>query len=85
MKYQFILLVSLLILVGCSQLMRGQEQPVVTKNAKESVYFTTCSGAVENWGTCSAKALRTCVKGYSIVEKTENANGGFRTLTFKCN
>ena len=75
----------LLTLTGCAQLMKGQEQPVITKNAKDSVYYTTCTGAVENWGSCYNKAARTCEKGYAILEKTENANGGFRTMTFKCN
>ncbi len=72
-------------LAGCAQLMSGQEQPVVMKNAKENIYYTTCSGAVENWGSCYNKASRSCSKGYTIFEKTENANGGFRTMTFKCN
>ncbi len=72
-------------LTGCVQLMNGQEQSVVSKNTKEGIYYTTCSGAVEAWGSCYNKASRTCVKGYAILEKTENANGGFRTMTFKCN
>ncbi len=71
-------------MVGCAQLMKGQEQPVITKNAKDGTFFTTCSGAVENWSSCNSKAMRTCSNGYQIVEKTENANGGFRTLTFQC-
>jgi uncharacterized protein YceK len=70
---------------GCAQLISGQEQSVVPKNAKEGIYYTTCSGAVETWNSCYNKASRTCEKGYKIVEKTENANGGFRTMTFKCN
>ncbi len=75
----------LLILVsGCAQLMNGQEQPVVTQNAKDRTYYTTCSGAVENWGTCYDKASRTCGNGYKILDKTDNANGGSRTMTFRC-
>ena len=72
-------------MVGCAQLMDGQEQPVVMRNAKEKIYYTTCSGIVENWGSCYNKGARSCSKGYEIIEKTENANGGFRTMTFKCN
>lgn len=75
----------LIALNGCAQLMNGQEQSVVPKNAKEGTYYTTCSGAVETWGNCYKKASRTCEKGYAILEKTENGNGGFRTMTFKCN
>ena len=63
--------------------MNGQEQPVITK--KDGTLYTTCSGAVENWGSCNSKALRRCGKNYQLLEKTENANGGFRTMTFKCN
>lgn len=70
-------------LVGCAQLMKGQEQSVVL--LKDKTYHTSCSGAVEFWNNCYDKASRTCDKGYSIIEKTENANGGFRTMTFKCN
>lgn len=73
----------LLSLCGCSQLMRGQEQPVIT--TKSGDFYTTCSGAVENWGTCHNKASKVCAKGYQALEKTENANGGFRTMLFKCN
>ncbi len=71
-------------LTGCAQLMKGQEQPVVMQNAKENIYYTTCSGAVESWGNCYEKASRTCSGGYKILEKTDNANGGFRTMTFRC-
>ena len=72
------------LLSGCAQLMNGQEQPVITKNTKEKLFYTTCSGAVEFWGSCYKKASRTCVNGYLITEKTENANGGFRSMTFQC-
>ena len=75
-------LVLALFVAGCAQLMNGQEQPVITK--KDNSYYTTCSGAVETWSSCYNKASRTCEKGYAILEKTENANGGFRTMTFKC-
>ena len=79
---KFVALVLALFLTGCAQLMSGQAQPVITK--KDNSYYTTCSGAVETWGSCYNKASRTCEKGYTVLEKTENANGGFRTMTFKC-
>ena len=82
---KLLLIAFAICLVGCAQLMKGQEQPVVVKNAKDNIYYTTCSGAVEYWGSCYNKAARTCNKNYAILEKTENANGGFRTMTFKCN
>ena len=72
-----------LALSGCAQLMQGQEQPVVAK--KEGVYYTTCSGAVENFGSCNKKAMATCSKGYSVLDKFQDSNGTMRSLTFKCN
>jgi hypothetical protein len=57
----------------------------IMRNAKEKIYYTTCSGIVENCGSCCKKGARSCRKGYAIIEKTENANGGFRTMIFKCN
>jgi len=83
MKNVYIGLVVLPLLAGCAQLMSGQEQPVISK--KDGMFYTTCSGAVETWASCYNKAAKTCEKGYTTLEKTENANGGFRTMTFKCN
>lgn len=77
-------LLTLLLLVSCKQLTKGQEQPVIEKNFKEKVFFTTCSGAVENWGNCNNKALRTCEKGYVEISKFESPVGGRRELTFQC-
>jgi len=85
MKHAYIGLVILALLAGCAQLMHGQEQPVITKNPKENIYYTTCSGTVEHWVNCYNKASRTCSKGYSTIDKTDNANGGIRNMTFKCN
>ena len=81
MKYVGLILLGLI--AGCAQLMSGQEQPVITK--KDGMFYTTCSGAVENFGTCNKKALATCSKGYSVVDKFQDANGANRSLTFKCN
>lgn len=72
------------LLVGCAQLMNGQPQPVVVKDYKQKIMFTTCTGAAEDWGTCNSKAMTACTTGYSVLEKTENPNGGIRALTFQC-
>ena len=73
-------------LSGCAQLTNGQAQmqPVVVKVAREHIMFTTCSGAVEDWGTCNSKAMKACPNNYIVLEKTEDANGLFRNLTFQC-
>ncbi len=83
MKY--ILTIILISLVGCAQLMQGQQQPVTYKNLKEKIMFTTCSGSVEYWGSCFEKAKNTCQNGYIVLEKNENPTSGRRDLTFKCN
>jgi hypothetical protein len=70
---------------GCAQLTSGQEQPVLTRNAKEGIYYTTCSGAVENFSTCNAKAMKRCTKGYVVVENYQDSNGTIRSITFQCN
>jgi hypothetical protein len=86
MKHQYFVLIviSTILLLGCAQLMKGQEQPVNLINVKNKIFYTTCSGAVETWRNCYDKASRTCPNGYKISDKTENANGGYRTITFSC-
>ena len=79
-----LLLVVLVLLSGCSQLQHGQEQPVVTKNAKEAIYYTTCAGAVEDWPSCYDKASRTCNKNYVVLSREDNNRGTKRELTFQC-
>ena len=73
-------------LVGCAQLQRGQLQPVKRIDKKDPIYATTCSGAVEDWGSCFAKAKATCPNGYEVLEKFEkpDAGGITRELTFGC-
>ena len=83
MKY--FLLSIFAMLTGCAQLMHGQQQPVIKASAKENIYFTTCSGAVEDWGSCNTKAKNTCATGYDVVKRFESAVGGRRELTFQCN
>lgn len=84
MKQLLVLIV--LLLSACSSLMNGEKalQPVQVLDAKQQLMFTTCSGAVEDWGSCNRKANKTCVNGYEIVKKLETPIGGKRELTFRC-
>ncbi len=75
-------LVLTIALSGCAQLMNGQIQPVVLKG--NNLYYTTCSGAVENMASCNRKAMETCGNGYNILDKFQDANGAIRSLTFEC-
>jgi hypothetical protein len=79
-------IVCIFFLSACSSLMNpeGALQPVQVSDAKQQLMFTTCSGAVEDWGSCNRKANKSCVKGYEIVKKLETPIGGKRELTFKC-
>ena len=80
-----LLIVSLMLaLSGCARLEHGDQQPVIVKDENKQIMFTTCSNVAEDWGTCYSKALKTCPNDYLILEKTENANGGYRSLTFQC-
>jgi len=81
MKYG--LLISLLLLTACAQLMKGAEQPVM-QYRDANTFRTTCSGAVEHWGSCNLKANRTCSNGYVIIEKIADANAVHRELIFSC-
>lgn len=77
------LLIALALMIsGCAQLMHGQSQPVVIKG--DNLMATTCSGSVEDWGSCNKKALKACPNGYNVVEKVESPIGGRRDLTFQC-
>ena len=72
-----------LLFSGCKQLMQGEMQPVIAK--KDGVYFTTCSGLAETWGTCHDKARDTCKGDYKVLDRFETpTGGGRRELTFKC-
>ena len=71
-----------ILLTGCAQLSKGELQPV--ENRGQGTYFTTCSGAVEDWNSCNRKAKDTCKNGYEILNKYENSVGGRRELTFLC-
>lgn len=73
-----------LLLSACSQLMKGEEQPV-RQFRDINTYKTACGGAVETWGSCYAKAKRTCSNGYEVVEQDGNSTGTVRTMVFTCN
>jgi len=81
---KLLMTVLVLALSGCTQLLSGQEQPVLVKDPNLHIMYTTCNGAAEGWDTCATKATKTCTNGYTVIEKTENAQGGFRSLTFQC-
>jgi len=72
----------LVLLSGCAQLMHGEQQPVISKG--KGAFFTTCSGSVEDWGSCYRKAGKTCPNGYEVLNKFESAVGGRREFTFSC-
>ena len=78
-----ILILTLMLVTSCAQLMKGAEQPV-TQYRDTKTYRTTCSGAVEDWGSCARKAARTCANGYQIDEKTQDSYGAIRTMIFSC-
>lgn len=77
-----IVILLMLTLLGCAQLMKGDLQPVIS--LKGGDMFTTCSGAVEDWSSCNAKARRTCPTGYELLKRDESPVGGKRELTFRC-
>lgn len=86
MKFAVILLGIVVVLSGCAQLQKGQLQPVKRIDKKDPIYSTTCSGAVEDWGSCYAKAKATCASGYDVLDKFEkpDAGGVTREFTFQC-
>jgi hypothetical protein len=76
--------VLVFVLSGCAQLMNPQAQPVVVKDANQQIIYTTCSGLVEDWGTCHSKAMKTCPNNYIVLDKIQESNGVFRSVTFQC-
>jgi len=79
-----LIVILLALLSSCAQLMHGQSQPVKAINEKQGIFFTSCSGAVEDWASCHNKAIQTCPKGYQILDKSEDVMGGIRKQTFQC-
>jgi len=82
---KLLIVVLMLSLSACAQLQRGEMQPVKRIDVKEPIYFTTCSGMVEDWASCNKKAMKTCPNGYSVTNKEENPTAGRRDMTFRCN
>lgn len=80
---KFILLGLMSLIVGCAQLTKGVEQPVIQYRNTNS-YKTTCNGIAEDWGSCNRKAMRTCPNGYAIDQKVQDSQGVNRTLEFSC-
>ncbi len=77
-------ILSFLLLSACAQLMNGQLQPVKIVDPNKSIYSTSCSGAVEDWGSCNIKAKDTCSNSYDVLKRFESAVGGRREITFQC-
>ena len=73
-------------LTGCYALSnpQGAAQGVKMIDLKTQTYKTTCSGAVEEWANCFARASQTCSKGYENVERIESPTGGRREIVFQC-
>lgn len=79
-----VVVIAVIALSGCAQLKKGEMQPVKRVDVKEEIYFTTCSGMVEDWASCNRKAMQTCAKGYDLLRKDENITAARREFTFKC-
>jgi hypothetical protein len=77
---------AIIFLTGCAQLSNSSDttQPVTVKDPGKNIMVTTCSGVVEDWGSCQNKARKTCPNGYEVLEKIESPVGGKRELTFQC-
>lgn len=78
----WIAMVSLM-LAGCASLSNsGGEQSVVVLDAKTKLIGVTCSGLVDGWPDCWARAKKACSNGYTQESRVEN--GVHRELTFRC-
>jgi hypothetical protein len=84
-KMRILIVALMFALSACAQLKRGELQPVKRVDVKEPIYYTTCSGMVEDWGSCNKKAMKTCPNGYSVLSKNENPTSSSREITFRCN
>ena len=81
---KLVIISLIIVLSGCAQLRNPQIQPVVVKDVNQQIMYTTCNGLAEDWGTCNSKAINTCPNNYIVLEKTQDSNGIFRSMTFKC-
>ncbi len=77
-------LIFVIIISGCAQLMNGQTQPTIKSLKFKNAFFTSCGGAVEDWGTCNRKAMVACPTGYTVLEKDTNSTGTKREIHFEC-
>jgi hypothetical protein len=62
--------------------MNGQLQPVKTLDPNKNIYFTSCSGAVEDWGSCNIKAKDTCSNSYEVLKDLKVQLVGEENLLF---
>ena len=81
---KLLFIVSVVLLSGCQNFLHGAVQPVKTLDARNGVYITTCSGAVEDWPSCYDKASATCNGKYDVITREDNNRGTYRALTFQC-
>ena len=80
-----LLIISLIfVLSGCDNFIHGRQGPVVVKDANQQILYTTCNAAAEDWGTCNSKAMKACPNNYIVLEKNDDANRIFRSMTFQC-
>ena len=82
--YKVITVMIAFMFTACAQLMKGEEQPV-RQYRDVNTYKTTCSGAVEDWGSCHRKAKRTCSNGYEVTDRFNDSTGIIREMVFTCN
>jgi hypothetical protein len=77
---------AVIVLTGCSALSNPQRaaQSVTMVDARQNIMKTTCSGAVEDWPNCYARAQQSCPNGYLQKERNVNPMGGKRELVFQC-
>ena len=75
-----------LLLIACAQMTNsgGASQSVSTIDYKSKLYRTSCSGLVDSWADCFARARKTCTDGYEEIGRSENPVGVERRLTFQC-
>ena len=72
------------VLSGCDNFIHGRQGPVVVKDVKQQIMYTTCNGAAEDWGTCNSKAMKVCPNNYIVLEKNDDTKRIFRNMTFQC-
>jgi hypothetical protein len=81
--YKVFIVMIALMFTACAQLMKGEEQPV-RQFRDTNTYKTTCSGSVEDWGSCHRKAKRTCPNGYEVTDRNNDSRGIVREMIFSC-